>query len=106
MLKIDLAAGFHVGDVLALPSRLLHKFVRDEKTHGVVGHGDSQAVATREITFVGTREACGVSPVGKVLQDGRIEIAVGMKSVGARRKTIHALNEGDACGSRGGSKAS
>ena len=54
MLKIDLAAGFRVGDVLTLSRVLLDEFIGDEKAHGVVRHGDSQAVPTGEISFVGT----------------------------------------------------
>src|SRR5438270_13630132 len=80
MLKIDLAAGFRVGDVLTLSRVLLDEFIGDEKAHGVVRDGDSQAVPTGEISFVGTREAGGVSPVGEVLQERRIEIEIGRAS--------------------------
>src|SRR5262252_2527311 len=98
MLEIDLAVGFGVGDILALPGGLLDKLVRHEKAHGVMGYGDLQVVTAGRIAFVGTREACGVSAIGEVLQDWRVEIASGMKSVQASRKAILAANERDSRG--------
>src|SRR5215472_13704254 len=103
ILKKDLAAGFRVGDVLSLTRILLHEFIGNEETDGVVRHGDAQAVSTGEIPFVGAREAGGVSTIGEVLQERRIEIAIGMKSVGGGGKAILAVNQGDSRGAiRGG----
>src|SRR2546421_9486660 len=96
MLKIDLAAGFRVGDVLTLSRVLLDEFIGDEKAHGVVRDGDSQAVPTGEISFVGTREAGGVSPVGEVLQDRRMGLGARLKSVHPGRKAGRDANEGGA----------
>src|ERR1700752_2792873 len=106
MLKIDLAAGFRVGDILTLSRVLLDKFIGHEKADGVARHGDSQAVTAGEIAFVRTREAGCVSEVGEVLQDRWIEIAIGMKSVHAGRKAVCGANKEDACGSIGGGKIS
>src|SRR5713226_209416 len=69
-------------------------------------HGNSQVVSTGKIPLIRAGKARGISPVGEVLQHGWIEIAVAVKSIHARRKSVLASKEGDACRSVRGRKAS
>ena len=46
VLEENLAAGFEIGDVLALARLLLDEFVGNQEAHGVVNQGDAQAIAT------------------------------------------------------------
>ena len=49
VLEENLAAGFEIGDVLALARLLLDEFVGNQEAHGVVNQGDAQAIAARKI---------------------------------------------------------
>ena len=91
MLKIDLSTCLGVLNILSLACLLLYKLVGHQKADHVVHHAYTQSVARREIPFVGSREPRGISPVRVIRQHRRIEIALCMKSLCIRRKSVRSL---------------
>src|SRR5580704_9051096 len=88
MLVKNLPGSFVVRNVLSLPGLLLYQFVRYEETHGIVSHGDAQAVLLGKNSLVRSRKARCISAICEILKHRRIQVTVAMKTVRARRKAI------------------
>ena len=88
MLVINLTADFGIVAVLALSSHLLDQCVGNGVTSFAARNRESQTVARGKIMLVRCGKSIAVSPVGKVLQNWGIEVAVAMKSAAAEFQMI------------------
>ncbi len=88
MLVINLTADFGIVAVLPLSGGLLDQFIGNGRTSFAARNRESQAIAFRKIMFVCGGKSIAISPVGKVLQNWWIEVAVAMKSAAAEFQMI------------------
>ena len=105
MLEENLAAGFDIGNVLALAGLLLDEFVGNQEAHDIVNDGEAQAVAFGKFALVGSGKAAGVAAIGEVGEHRRIEITIGVKTVAADRETVFSRGVGKRGGAAGAGKA-
>src|SRR5438445_11447711 len=91
VLEENLPTRLQVPDVLPLAGSLLHEFVWHEKADRIVRHAHPQAIASRKIPFIGTRESRGISPVRVICEHRRIEVALGVNSLSTRGKPVRPL---------------
>jgi hypothetical protein len=83
VLEINLAAILRAGSLLPLRSDeliLLHRIVGNNVAERVVQESDAQAVVGLKLAFVLRQDSARVSLVGVILEDRRIEVAIGMQS--------------------------
>ena len=82
------ADGFKIVSILALTRRLLNLLVGHEKTGKFVADGETQAVVIGEIALIARAEITRGAVVGVVLEDRRIQIAVGHRAFSADSERV------------------